>query len=472
MYLDKKIFKVENMKTFTLFIALFLCSLITNAQRKTGEIQVINDYLSLKKTEKGYIFIDYKGNKSKEYTYVYLQNYGIVETIIVPPYDPNAIIVEHTNNKCYSGNDNSVRKDYHVLELMKELGTIDNYHFQNELTFSNIRDGLTGDYGWISQNGKYAMVTPDVKFLTEFIYDHQGWFDSRESPYGFYRDRILLFNQRKEKRKKVTVIIDKFTGNELFATKDSIVKYWNAENYLLKTSKNKYYFTYRSKKREVSKEFAYLNGLPIESSIFTSSRDRRNAFFMYENGNKIESHLMPLTNFYKGYGVVLEKSFEDQKFNYYGEPLYRKEMNTVKIINEQFETIKVLEMYEQRDHLESYNYRDFFNDYGQIIVYNRKESFVMDYTGVIIFKIEKPDIRIEEIYKGLYEVSSSGTLYSNFYNQKGEKLINQRLLDMYKFDSFRFKEGINENYLVQNYYPAFKYVTLDKENNVIDSYYK
>ena len=460
------------MKTFTLSIILFFCSFITNAQTKTGDVRVINDYLSLKKTEKGYVFIDYKGNKSKEYTYVYLQNYGIVETIIVPPYDPNTIIIKPTNDRCYSGNDNSIRRDHHTFELLKELGTIDNYYFKDELTFSNIRDGLTGNYGWISQNEKYAMVTPEGNFLTEFIYDHQGWFDERESPYRFSRDRILLFNQRTEKGRKVTVIIDKFTGKEVFATKDSIVKYWNAENYLLKTAKNKYYLTYKSNENEVPKEFSYLNGLPIESSIFTNCRDRNNTFFMYENGNKIESDLIPLTNFYKGYCIVLEKSLEEQKFNYYGEPLYRKEINTVKIINEQFETVKVLETYEQRDYLESYKYRDFFNDYGQIIVYNRKESFIMDYTGAIAFKTEKPDIRIKEVYKGLYEVSDNGTLYSNFYNQKGEKLINERLLKMYRVDDFIFKEGVDGNYLTLYYHPNFKYVTLDKENNVIDSYYE
>lgn len=457
------------MKTFALFIALFLCSLIANAQPKIGEIPVINDYLSLKKTEKGYVFIDYKGNKSKEYTYVYLKNYGIIETIIVPPYDLNAIIIKPTNNRCYSGNDNSIRRDLHIFELMKELGTIDNYHFQNELTFSNIRDGLAGGYGWISQNGKYAMANPKGEFITEPKYDYQGSFSERGQP---FRNRTILFNQRTEKDKKVTVIIDRFTGNELFATKDSIVKYWNPEKHILKTANNKYYLTEKSKKYEVSEKFIYLREFPVESSVYTYYHDNNNCGFMDKRGNKIESNLKPLTNFYKGHCIALEKSLEEQKYNYYGEPLYRKEITTVKIINEQFETVKILENYTQSDRLEANSYRNFFNDYGQIVVDNRKEAFVMNYTGVVVFKIEQPNIRIEEIYKGVYEVSDNGTLYSNFYNQKGEKLINQRLLDMYKFNSFRFKEGIEENYFVQYYHPTFKLVTLDKENNVIDTYYK
>lgn len=452
------------MKTFTFFIALFLCSLITNAQRKSGEIQVINDYLSLKKTEKGYVFIDYRGNKSIEYTYVYILNSGFIETTIVPP--PNKRII-YESNPCYTV-DNTEYKTFHIFGLMKELGTIDNYHFQNELTFSNIRDGLSGDYGWVLLNGKYAMANPKGEFITKPKYDYQGSFSERGQP---FRNRTILFNQRTERGKKLTVIMDKFNGNELFATKDSIVKYWNREKHILKTAKNKYYLTYQSKKYEVSETFIYLRGLPVESSVYTYYRDNNNFGFMDERGNKIESNLKPLTSFYKGHCIALEKSFEEQKFNYYGEPLYRKEMNTVKIINEQFETVKVLETYEQRDHLESYNYRDFFNDYGQIIVYNRNESFVMDYTGAVVFKIEQPNIRINEIYKGVYEVSSNGTLYSNFYNQKGEKLINERLLKMYRVDDFVFKEGVDGNYLTLYYHPNFKYVTLDKENNVIDAYY-
>lgn len=455
---------------FLLFI--IINSFLSNAQlNKSGDVIKLNELISLKKTEKGYVFIGSNGKISKEYTYVYLKDYGIIETNIVTPFDPKAIIFRESTNRCYV-NGNSNRRNYHVFELMKELGTIDDYHFERELTFSNIRDGLSGDYGWISQNGKYAMANPQGVFVTEPKYDRPSWFDERESPYGFYRDRKLLFNQRTKKGKKVTVILDKFTRKEVFATKDSIVKYWNTENHLLKTTKNKYYLTYKSKKRKVPKEFIYLNGLPIESSIFTSPRDRRNAFFMDINGEKIKSDLIPLTNFYKGYGIVLEKILEEQEFNYYGEPLYRKETNTVKIINEQFETIKILETFEQREHLESNRYRDYFNDYGQIIVSNRKESFVMDYMGNTVFKIDKKDTKIEEIYKGIYEVSDYERIYSNFYNQKGEKLINQKLLNMYRFDNFKFKEGINENYFTLYNHPNLPLIKLNKNNDIIFSEYQ
>mgnify|MGYP003469019599 FL=1 len=152
--------------------------------------------------------------------------------------------------------------------------------------------------------------------------------------------------------------------------------------------------------------------------------------------------------------------------------MYRKETNTVKIINEQFETIKILETFEQREHLESNRYRDYFNDYGQIIVSNRKESFVMDYMGNTVFKIDKKDTKIEEIYKGIYEVSDYERIYSNFYNQKGEKLINQKLLNMYRFDNFKFKEGINENYFTLYNHPNLPLIKLNKNNDIIFSEYQ
>jgi len=453
---------------FLLFI--IINSFLSNAQlNKSGDIIKLNDYLSLKKTEKGYVFTDYKGIVSKEYTYAYIpDSSGFIETMIVLPPDKHII---YASNPCYT-TDNTERKTYHIFELMKELGTIEKYSFENELTFSNIKDRRTGDYGWVLINEKYAMVTPDGKFLTDLKYDAIGWFDDRESPFNFSRNRTLLFNQRKEKKTNITVILDKFTGEELFATKDSIVKYWNAENYLIKKSKNKYLLVYKSKVHNVPKEFINLDGLPIESSIFTNIRARKDALFMDINGKKIKSELKPLTNFYKGHCIVLEKILEEQEFNYYGEPLYRKETNIVKIINEQFETIKILETFEQRDHLESNRYNDYFNDYGQIIVSNRKESFVMNYMGNTIFKIDKKDTQIEEIYKGIYEVSDNGSVYSNFYNQKGEKLINQKLLNMYKFDSFKFKEGISENYFTLYYHPNFPLIKLNKNNDIIFSEYQ
>jgi len=453
------------MKTFTLFIALFLWSLITNAQRKTGDIQVINDYLSLKKTEKGYVFTDYKGTVSKEYTYVYVLNSGFIETTIVPPPDKRVI---YASNPCYT-TDNTEHKTYHIFELMKELGTIEKYSFENELTFSNIKDGRTGDYGWVLINGKYAMANPKGEFITEPKYDYQGSFSERGQP---FRNRTILFNQRTENGKKVTVIMDKFTGNELFTTKDSIVKYWNLETHILKTAKNKYYLTYQSKKHQVSEKFIYLRALPVDSSVYTYYRDNNNCGFMDERGNKIESELKPLTNFYKGHCIVLEKCLEEQKYNYYGEPLYRKEITAVKLINEQFETVKILENYTESDRLQANSYRDYFNDYGQIVVHNRKEATVMDYTGAIVFKIEQPNVRINEIYKGVYEVSDNGVLYSNFYNQKGEKLINQKLLNMYRFDSFKFKEGISENYFTLYYHPNFPLIKLNKNNDIIFSEYQ
>lgn len=425
----------------------------------TDNTTIINRYLSLVKTEKGYFFTDNKGKKSEEYTYAYLKNYGIIETVIVPPHNPDEIISPPKNdNRCYT-HDNSIRRDFHVLELMKELKIIDGYLFLpfDDLTWTNIRDGKVSDFGSVVKDKKTAMVTNKGEFLTDFKYN--SFIEDNNKP---------VFNSYTEKGKLVSVVLDKFTGKELFATKDSIVQYWNPDNHIVKNKTGKYLLTYQSKQHKVSKEFSHLKGLPFESSIFTYYKDNNLNGFTDIKGNKINTKvkLIPLTNFHKGHCIVIEVVKEEQKYNFYGEALPRKETRILKIVNEKFETIKILP--------EIRFINSVFNKYGQCIVEDENDnSFVIDYQGNYIIPPSKFKNRIEEVYEGLYEVADrtrprtrESQEQENYYNQKGEKIINPETSKIVR--NIEFKEGLKENYLVSY---GFKCITLDKNNNVTKSYY-
>ncbi|HTO35374.1 MAG TPA: hypothetical protein VLZ72_03990, partial [Flavobacterium sp.] len=340
------------MKRIFLIGICFLYSFFVFGQKasKNENTTFINRYLSLVKTEKGFVFTDNKRNQSKVYDYVYLKEYGIIETIIIPPHNPDEMISRPTPEKgCYA-HDNSIRKDYHILELMKELKIIDDYIFLPfaDLTWANIRDGKVADFACASKDAKFAMVTNKGEFLTDFKYN--SIVEDNNKP---------IFNSYTEKGKLVSVVLDKFTGKEMFATKDSIAQYWNPENHIVKPQKGKCLLTFKSKKYKVPEEFCYLKGLPFESSIFTYRNNRNNkSGFMDIKGNKIntETELIPQTNFYKGHCIAWEVIKEEQKYNYYGEALPRKETRTLKIVNENFETIKVLS--------EINGVRSPFNKYG------------------------------------------------------------------------------------------------------------
>lgn len=431
------------------FLSSFLC--FSQGLEKKGDTKIINKYLSLLKTQKGYVFVGNKGHKSQEYTYVYPGDDGFVEAYVVPPANERVV---YSDNGCYIV-DNTVRVDFHILDLMKEIKIIDDYVFGtlSILTKEYVRDGLLDDNGYASKNGKFAMITNKGEFLTDFKYRDEIFFD-----------REPLINYYKKSGKWISVILDKSTGKELLSTKDTIVKYWNPDNHLVKNKKNKYFLTYQAKKYEVPKEFAHLNSLPIESTIFTYNKG-----FIDLKGNKIESKFIPQTNVYKGYCIVLEITKEEQKYNYYGEALPQQETRAFKIINEKLETVKTL------PDIGSIN--GYFNKYGQINVSlksNSSNEFIMDYNGNYIIPPSKFVNRIEEIYEGLYEVTdrsyprtTESREQENYYNQKGKKIINKETMRI--GSNFIFKEGIDQNYIISY---GFRYITLDKENNVIDSYYK
>ncbi|MRX69543.1 hypothetical protein SAMN06265349_106246 [Flavobacterium resistens] len=423
--------------------------------QKTGEIKIINRYLSILKTQNGYVFIGPEGEKSEEYDYLYMPDNNCRITAILKKTDSN-----QSRLKQKKDNDNhGIQGDFHILELMKELHFIDEYNFEgtNELTNGNIRSGLTEEYGYASRNGKYALINSKGKFLTDLKYTND--FDYRENPH---------LNYYFEKKKLVSVLIDQITGKEVLATKDSIVEYWNPNNYLVKKyKKEKYILVHDGKIQPVPKDFKRLNGIPLsKSTIFTYN----NGFFD-KNGHKIESDFVPHSNFYNGHCIVLEIIKEKQRYNYYGEPFPRRETRSFKIINENFEIVKSLPDIQRT--ISS------FNKYGQIIVNRRYEDirngdtdnqYIIDYNGDIILPSSKIRTEIYEVSEGLYlaedatypPVKERSKLYT-YFNQKGEnitKAITQ--LPIY----LGFKENTVQKYLVAY---GIIYLTLDKENNIISS---
>lgn len=445
-------------KMLLLFIFINHLCIGQSVSQKDGII-IINNYLSLVKTEKGYLFKDNKGNKSIEYTFVYLRNYGMIETIIVPPIDPDKPIIKSIN-RCYV-NDNSIRNYIHVLDLMKELKIIDEYIFIpfQELTFATLRDGKISDIGCAQKDGKVAMISNNGTFLTDYKYS--SIIEDNNKP---------IFNSYNDKRKIVVVVLDKYTGKEIFATKDSLIHYWNPENHIVKNKRGKYILTFHSKKHKVPEEFSHLIGLPIKSSIFTyRDYSEKRSGFLDVKGNKVtpETEIIPQTNFYNGRCLVMEIIKEEQKYNYYKEPLTRKETRIFKLINERFETIKLLP--------EVTGVSSPFNKYGQCIVYGtqRDNSFVIDSNGNEIIPPSKYANRITEVNEGLYEVNdktypatNESKQQENFYNQKGEKVVNDQTLK--SVNGFYFKTGLNENYLTMY---GHKYITLSKDNIVLKSDY-
>lgn len=434
------------------FINSFSC--FSQELLKTGDKKIINKCLTLVKTLNGYVFIGPEGQESQKYDNVYINEDGSILTTILRPADKQKI--RDKNELPYN---NNITINWHVLNLMKELKFIDEYHFggTNDLTDENISKGFVEDYGNASKDGKMALITNKGEFITALKYTNE-----------FYIIETPVLNYYLKNKKLITVVIDHFSGKELLATKDSIAAYWDSDNYVLKNKRGKYTLVYNGKIQKTPKDFKSLNNNPpIASTIFTYN----NGFFD-STGKKIESQLIPRSNFYKGHCIVMEIIKEKQKFNYYGEALPQHETRTLKIINEKFETIKTLP---EITHILSH-----FNKYGQIIVeksyevprsFSIENQYVIDYNGNEILPSTKSRNKIEEIYDGLY-LDIDKTFASErqklnrtiFYNQKGEKIVPENILQQTSY--LGLKESLNENYLVCY---GIVYVTLDKENNVINS---
>ncbi len=462
---------MKSILTIAMFIIPFLCY-------TQSDYKQINKYLALKKTKNGYVFTDNKGKQSREYTNVNLKNYGFIEMSISYPRSlneiksPQPISVDTTRfEKCGTPlNDIYTKLDIHVFQLMKELQIIDDFEFYpfSEFTWADIRDGKINDIGYVLKEGKYALVSTHGEFLSEFKYNHSTYFD----------DNKPVINNYTENGKLITVVLDHLTGLEWLATSDSLVRYWSPENYLVKTNEHKYFLTYKAKTVEVPEIWKYVEYLSYESSLFTYknlySKNRltvEERGFITFSGEKIEpkGEIIPYTNFYNGHCLVTEVVEEEKRLDNQGNVLPQKKLKVLKIINENFETIKVLD--------EVSYIRSSFNKYGQIVVENKYETdnnFVIDYTGKHIIPPSGFANRIKEVYAGIYRItdraypsSDESRKQENFYNQKGEKLLNKRTLET-TWD-IKFKEGIQENYLIYN---NFKFVTLDKSNRIINSYFE
>ena len=438
------------MKKIALFYLLLLnLTFCISQETKDANTIIINKYLSVIKTGKKYIFQADNGEKSIEYDGIDIKENGFIDLYVFRPLLDTII---RKTNRCYTP-DNSIRETIHVLELMKYMKIIDEYSFSstNDLSQENLRNYVTTDFGSASKQGKYCMVNLKGQLLNDFKYNSL-----------FFDDDNLIVNTYNDKNLIITAVFNQFTGKEIFATKKTIIKYWDNQNYILKDNK-KNFLIYNGKKQKLPDDFVSLKDLPIESNIFSYDKG-----FFDKKGKKIENDLKPLTNFFKGQCIVLEMQKQETKYNYYQEKYIQDEIKIIKIINEKFETIKILS---DCGWLESG-----FNKYGNVILTNSNDIYnqiVMNFEGNIIIPSSICRNKIKEVFNGLYKVTSRvfprnvGCLKNeNFYNQNGEKILNEETLRI--GGSFEFKEGINENYI---YSYNFKTVTLNKENKIINSYY-
>jgi len=404
---------------------------------------LVQNEVYLFKTKNGWTFTN---NKGKQYPYFFKE----ISTI------KNGII-SYCNKRTIGKGDYFPCQEegiIHIFQIMKEMGSIDKHYLQDISSFEEQELDMmqVEDFGYAAKNGKYAKVNRYGVILTEFKYDNENLNSYAE------------LNKNK-KKKHISVVLDDFSGQEVFQTKDSLVTYWNPDNYLVKNIKTKtYYLTYNSKTSKVPESFSRLNGLPIDSNIFTYKSDAQkfNYSFARLDGEKIESNLIPLTNFYKGHCIALETIKEADSKNYYGETVHGKITSTFILINEKLETIKILTNFK-------YLNVNYFNKYGNIIVDDNTCRFVIDYNGNSIIPPVKFDNRMKEVYEGLYDVqdysytkTKESEAIINYYNQKGEKIIDPNWGYTPKY--LDFKVGKKANYIM---FGKYQLVTLDKENKII-----
>jgi len=453
------------MKNYFSLVFLLLSFFFGNAQKSlvANEIKIINHYLSLEKSETGSVFKGKNGNESTRYDYVQINGDGFIETTIIVPLSDEEMERRRINNQQNSGKcgsyypSNDIHETFHVFELMQNLKLID---FSFDPTFEGMENGrffrdIVNEFGCVSHEGKFALVRYTGEFVTDFKYD------------SAFNDANSWRTSYTKKGKKMTVFLDKFSGKELFETKDSIVHYWNTENFLVKNTRGKYYLTYEGKRQKVNKVFRFLKALPIESSLFTINdfQSKESGFYTL-NGNKVACDFIPYSNFYKGHCIVVEEQKDSPEKNYYGELNPERIHRILKIVNENFETVKILS---DVDYLSGNS----FNRYGQLIVTSKRASsnhFVIDYTGNVVIPSSIHDNRLKEIYDGLYELtdyafrkSTETQAMEGYYNQTGEKLAPENAT--YHHSNLKLVSKKDVNYLT---YYGQKVFTLDKENKVIE----
>ena len=154
-------------KLITLFISFLLPLIVLGQSNVIGiETKSINQYLTLKKREGGYIFKGINGNESQKYDYVNFYNDGFVETRIIVPLTEEEIQRRANLNRVYDRcgsyyRSNDITQTVHVLQLMVELKLIDNYLFLPffpVLERDDLKREMIEDIGTAGKNGKYALV--------------------------------------------------------------------------------------------------------------------------------------------------------------------------------------------------------------------------------------------------------------------------------------------------------------------------
>lgn len=468
--------KIKTLKNIVLILFVLFTYSVRAQHIQDGASTKINELLSVKRTNNLYYFVGSNGNVSSPYQYIEFYEDGFIRATL-----PS---IESTDGNTTSTSENSVsigkncnvissyqQRELHITEWMKELDIIDDVHFEpfGDLTYEYIKNGTVNKKGWVSKNGKYAMIDWEGQFFTSFKYDSYGWYQSL--PFINPRKTVFL-NFYKEKNKNFTIVMDPNSGKELFVTKDSLVHYWDANNHLVKSGK-KWMLTHNGIKKKVTSDYQRLIGLPTNSSIYTLDTNSKYNSFVDEKGTVIPSKYLPITNFHNGYCFVNELEFKVPDKNFYGEVIYGKDSIYLKIINEKFEVIKTI----GKSH-KYYTSGLQFNKYGLVIVGNDRETFVMDYKGNIVLNVsdEIENNYIKEVHEGVYLVHyqdrNMEKEQGNFFNQKGEALINEETKRLYPIRNLVFVKDDKGNYFSTEFKRNFPLVRLDDENNVIESYYE
>lgn len=473
LYFSKNI-KLKTLKNIILILSVLFTYYVHGQHIQDGISTKINKLLTVIRTNNLYYFVGSNGNISSPYQYIEFYEHGFIRATLP------SIISTDSNTSSTGENSISINKrcdqissyeqrDLHITEWMKELGVIDDVHFEpfGDLTYEYIKNGLVNKKGWVSRNGKYAMIDWEGNFFTPFIYDSYGWYQSL--PFINPRETVFL-NFYKVKNKNYTVVMDPNSGKELFVTKDSLVHYWDAKNHLVKSEK-KWILTHNGIQKKVTSDYHRLIGLPTNSSIYTFETDSKYNSFVDKKGAIIPSKYIPITNFHNGYCFVNELEFKVPNKNYYGEVIYQTDTIYLKIINEKFEVIKTI----GKSH-KYYNSGLQFNKYGLVTVDNNSKTYVMDYNGNVLLEVsdENENNYIKEVHEGVYllHYQDRNLDKGNFFNQKGEALINEETKRHYLIKNLVFVRDEKGNYISTEFERNFPLVRLDDANKVIESYFE
>ncbi|MDR6760408.1 hypothetical protein J2Y38_000587 [Flavobacterium sp. 2755] len=452
------------MRLFYLFILIFFPLILCSQENRIIQMidgEPIKNGVFLKSTPEGWTFANKKGVQyNRSFKSVFSINNGMVRVEENLPADQ---IKRKTKGKTANVS------EIYILEIMKQLGDIHYYYFQdryikvgyhednsNKLDYTIELNEQTDAVGFAgSRDSKYAKINKNGDVLTDFKYDHSF--------------RFFTVTKR-NKSIKTYVKLDYYSGKEIFKTKDSLVRYWDPNNYIVKNTKTKkYFFTYDSHTYKVPKEFIYIKSLSQKSKIFAyhfynHKKEIHEYGFITLKGKKLKTDLEPLSTFYNGHCIVKEEIKDS----------LQKTTTIIKIVNEQLESIKILTDAQIASDFDSYGNVIITYPVGEIQNIRFKDC-VIDYKGNYIITPEGDWNKIWEVSEGIYhrevyhfkliENLWSNTTDEYYYNQKGEKLF-EVSTDGLNRPLFFISEKINYFRMssTQNII-----MTLDKQNNILES---